>query len=439
MKWLFNIIYLTVLVLLIPWLVWRVTVQKKNRRGWSNKLWGKVPKFNDDNKRIWIHAVSVGEINLLSPLIDELKRQRPEYQVVVSTTTESGFDLAKRKFPELKVFFCPFDFSWAVERAFRRINPELFLLTELELWPNLISAAKKQGAAVVLFNGRIGKKSYKGYRQFRRLLRPIFDQIDLAMVQTESYRQRLIKLGLPIDKVYTTGNIKFDCTASYEDYRGPEFFELASCHEQQVIFLAGSTQLNEDKILIKAYKEAKVTIPNLRMIMAPRHPERCAKLVSVLKKNRLPHVLRSELKPGMIDTGNPPILIIDVIGELRAWWSIANIGYVGGSMGRRGGQNMIEPALLGVPACFGPNTRNFKNVVNLLIRNKAARVVHNVDDLVAFLRFGSDNTMEFKAMGIRAQEIANSQQGAAQRSVDIMESAIMDPRNKGNLPAKMAA
>ena len=255
MKYLLNAIYLFLLVVALPWLAWRVCVQKKNRRGWRQKLFGTIQPRQSNGSCIWIHAVSVGEVNLLSPLIAQLEKEYPGCEICISTTTETGFDLANKKFADRYVFFCPADFSWAISNVFNRLKPALLVLTELELWPNLISVAKNRSVPIALINGRISENSFNGYRRLGLLTRPMFMAIAVAAVQTEDYADRMFELGTPAANIHVTGNIKFD---NCDDAIHPDrdcLLELAGIDpDKEFVIVAGSTQEEEDIMAINVYR-----------------------------------------------------------------------------------------------------------------------------------------------------------------------------------------
>lgn len=437
MKYLLNAIYLLILIAAIPWVVWRICVQKKNRRGWMQKLFGLVPRRENAQPCIWIHAVSVGEVNLLTPLIKKLRNENPQHEICISTTTETGFDLANKKFASHQIFFCPSDFSWAVNNAIGRINPSLLVLTELELWPNLIATFKSRAVPVALINGRISEKSFRGYARFRFLTKPIFAALDVACVQTDQYADRLIQLGIPTDRVHVCGNIKFDGNENITDAAGldSDIPTAAGIEKDDFVIVAGSTQEEEDLMAIDVYRQLKASYDKLKLVLVPRHPERSHRIIAHLRQQNLPVFVRSK-NESLGDAKNDNVILVDVIGELKLWWNIASVAYVGGSMGSRGGQNMIEPAALGVPVCFGPNTVNFKDVVDMLLEKDAAKVVHNAKELSEFILFALGNPETTHKMGQRALEITATQKGATNRTVALIRPLLS---NHAKIPDKQAA
>ena len=208
--YLLNLVYLLLILFSLPWLLWQAVRKGKYREGYAAKFLGLVPRRTSTKTCLWLHAVSVGEVNLLAPLLKMIEQERPEWECVISTTTTTGMALAKKKYPRHTVFYCPLDFSWAVKAAMRRIRPDVLVLAELELWPNLIRAAKRHGAKVAVINGRLGEKSFRGYRRIRPLVAGLLRQIDLLAVQDETYAERFRALGARPETVHVTGSMKYD-------------------------------------------------------------------------------------------------------------------------------------------------------------------------------------------------------------------------------------
>jgi 3-deoxy-D-manno-octulosonic-acid transferase len=366
-------------------------------------------------------------------LLKQVSRERPDVECCISTTTVTGYDLAKQKYPKHSVFYCPLDFSWAVRRAMRRIRPSLLVLAELELWPNLIRAAKEYGAKVAIVNGRLSERSFRGYRRIRRLLRSTLDRIDCIAVQTADYAERFRALGAPSDRVMVTGSLKFDgATGDRQNSRTQKLRELAGITSDDIVFLAGSTQDPEERLAIEAYQSLRAKFPQLRLIIVPRHTHRFDEVAALLDRSGVNWERRTQMErlPLAADrpppaASGPPILLVDTIGELGAWWGTATIGFVGGSLfSSRGGQNMIEPAAYGVAACFGPNTQNFRDVVDLLLSNQAAVRVTTSAELTAFVRRCLEKPPYAAELGRNADVVVRAQQGAAHCTWELLRANV---------------
>jgi 3-deoxy-D-manno-octulosonic-acid transferase len=482
--YLLNIAYLLLILVGLPWLVVQAVRKGKYREGYPAKFFGLVPRLPPDKrkKRIWLHAVSVGEVNLLAPLLKLIEQQRPDWECVVSTTTVTGMALARKKYPHNTVFYCPLDFSWAVAAAMRRIRPDVLALAELELWPNLIRAAKRHGARVAVINGRLGEKSFRGYRRIRPLVARLMRQIDLAAAQDETYAERFRTLGARPETVHATGSIKYD--GAQTDRCNPtteRLAALAGITDDDIVLLAGSTQEPEETMAIEAFRELSTQWPRLRLIIVPRHADRFEAVARLLDASGLPWQRRTELggegrgargggledleiwkfgnlqpevnqticpnpQPQIQNPENPKsenfqiskfpnlqipprILLVDCIGELGAWWGTARIAYVGGSMGGRGGQNMIEPAAYGAAVSFGPNTWNFRDVVAAMLAHDAAVVVRDEAEFTAFVRRCLSEPEWAAALGRRAAEFVRSQLGATQRTLELLTALVNDGKD----------
>ncbi|HJT34745.1 MAG TPA: 3-deoxy-D-manno-octulosonic acid transferase [Pirellulales bacterium] len=424
MRYLLNFIYGLLIVAASPLLVYRAIAQKKYRQGWGQKLLGLAPRQTGEDPCVWFHAVSVGEVNLLAPLLNEIARRRPNWRCVVSTTTATGFALAKKKYPSLTVFYCPLDFSWAVQAAMLRICPTCLVLTELELWPNLIAAARRHGARVAVINGRLSEQSYRGYRRVRQLVKSALGQLDLIAAQNQEYADRFLALGAPASRVYVTGSLKFDgAQTDRANAATLRMRQLAGIADDDLVFLAGSTQSGEETAALAAYRALAEKHPRLRLILVPRHPERFDAVADELDRTGLPWQRRSRLGAEDADRG-ARVLLVDTIGELGAWWGASDVAFVGGSLSSRGGQNMIEPAAYGAAVCFGPNTRNFRDVVTMLLDHQAAVVVHDADELTAFVgRCLADHEFA-ELLGRHARLLVASQLGATRRTFELLDPLI---------------
>jgi 3-deoxy-D-manno-octulosonic-acid transferase len=359
----------------------------------------------------------MGEVNLLAPLIERLLREYPQYDVVLSTTTITGMAVARTKFPELLVFYWPLDFTWATRQAMRRIRPRMLVLTELEIWPNLISAARRAGASVAVINGRLSLKSFRGYRLLSRIMRPIFRKLNCVCVQTSTYAERFRLLGTRPEVLTITGSMKFDGIETSRDNPQTAYFRrVAGIAPQDVVFLAGSTQEPEEAMAVAVFQELAEEYPHLRLILVPRHPHRFEAVARLLDEAGIAWQRRSEVQYHGAQPG-VRVLLVDTVGELRSWWGLAHIAFVGGSFGRRGGQNMIEPAAYGAAICFGPNTHNFQDVVEMLLAADAAKIVHNQAQLGEFVRWCLDRPAEAAAMGERARQLVLRHRGATDRTL----------------------
>lgn len=454
-RWFFNFVYCVLLTVFSPLLFYRALKQKKYRHGFRQKYLGRIPRRRKvlhkagvrdapDVKLVWFHAVSVGEVNLLRPLLKRIREVRPQWVCVVSTTSQTGMNLAEKLFGnDYSVFYCPLDFSWAVSKSVQRLKPDLLVLAEQELWPNLIDTAHQNGVKTAIINGRFSESGYKKYLWVRPFVTPMLRQLNAVAVQSETYAGWFRHLGASADTIRITGSMKFDGVRS--DRNNPDtqrFRKLAGITDEDIVFLAGSTQAPEEQFALECYENLKTEFPQLRLILVPRHPERFDDVAKILNEKSVLWQRRSALNPpektldesvcvreGDCSHKNvqPRILLVDSVGELGAWWGTAHVAFVGGSMGSRGGQNMLEPAAYGAAVSFGPNTKNFRDITDLLLREEAAQVVNDQQEMQTFVRRCLEETAFAQHLGQRAQELVQRHTGATQRTLEMLETLWNEP------------
>lgn len=426
MPYVLNAIYLVLLVVWAPVLILRGIRTGKYRDGWAEKVLGKAPRRIGDRPCLWFHAVSVGEVKLLKPILDELARRRSGWDVVVSTTTKTGLVMARRLYPDLVTFYGPLDFSWAVRRAVARVRPTLLVLVELELWPNLIWAAKRAGARTAIINGRLSVRSHKGYHRLRGPLRPTLRRLDMVAAQTEEYADRFVSIGLPRPRVRVTGSVKYDGLQS--DRNNAKTIELRRAlklSSSDIIFVAGSTMEGEEAAALEAYRAARRVHPRLRLVLVPRHPERFDRVAAWLGQQGERVLRRTRPEASAGPGAQPPVILVDTMGELGAVWGLADLAFVGGSLvGRRGGQNMIEPAAYGAAVMFGPHTANFRDTVEQLLGRRAARQVADPAGLTAALIDDLTDPESAAARGAAGRAFVLAQCGASERTLAELDRLV---------------
>lgn len=422
-----NLVYLLVLILVSPLLFYRSMRHKKYRDGWGQKFLGLAPKLpvkSDGKKRIWFHAVSVGEVNLLKPIVAEMDASRPDWEFVVSATSKTGYELAQKLFgARTAVFYCPLDFSWAAKRALRRIQPDMLVLVELELWPNLIKFANKSGAKVAIVNGRVSDEAFQTYFRIRRFLASTFRKIDLIAAQDDVAANYFRRLSPVPERVFVSGSIKFDGVKTDRNNPATQALaKLAGIRETDVVYLCGSTQDPEEAGALETYRRLHRDYPALKLIVVPRHKERFEEVAKLFDASEFEWTRRSILTEPIDPTAEKSrVILVDALGELGAWWGLAKIAFVGGSWGNRGGQNMLEPAGYGAAVSFGPNTRNFRAIVEALLREDAAKVVADVDEARAFVKRCLDEPAYAQKIGAAARELTIRNSGATKRTLAELE------------------
>lgn len=422
---LLDLVYSLALLVLSPWLAWRSVATGRYRRGLGEKLLGRVGVTNPHNKPVaWFHAVSVGEVNLLGTLVPAFRKRHPDWLVVVSSTTDTGLAEARRRFPDLAVVAFPFDFSWAVTAALHAINPSLVVLTESELWPNFLSAAKRRGVPVVVVNARMSPRSFSRLRRFagaaRRLL---FRHVTRFAVQEQEYADRLRLLGVPDAKLVVTGSVKYDgASGECDTPKTRALVELLN-PGRSVVWLAGSTHAPEESIVLAAFARLRTRFPHLRLILVPRHPDRFEEVARLVEQSGLPFARRSRIGEPLPEM--PAVVLLDSVGELGAAWGLADVGFTGGSLdGHRGGQSMIEPAGYGVPCVFGPHVWNFRDAARRMVEVGGAVMVKDAAGLeVELAKLTTDADLR-QRVGSAARELVRRQQGATVRTLDVLDAVL---------------
>lgn len=426
MPYVLNLIYLALLAAWAPVLAYQAWRSGKYRDGWAEKVLGRAPLRIGARPCLWFHAVSVGEVMLLRPIVAELARRRPGWEVVVSTTTTTGLGVARRAFPELVTFYAPLDFSWATRQAVARVRPTILALVELELWPNLVWAAKRAGAGVAIINGRLSLRSHRGYRRLRGPLGPTLRRLDSVAAQTDEYAERFVDLGVPRPRVRVTGSVKYDGLEA--DRNNPRTLALRrelGLSAAELVFVAGSTMEGEEEAALEAFRIARARHPRLRLLIVPRHAERFDRVAVWLQQQGERLVRRN--RPGAVYGGGeaPPVILVDTLGELPAAWGLADVAFVGGSLvPGRGGQNMMEPAAYGAAVLFGPHTANFREAVEGLLGRGGARRVANAAELARALVEDLDDPEAAAARGAAGREFVLAQNGAADRTLAELDRLV---------------
>ena len=424
----FPSMYLLYSALLAGWLLvslpyWLIQMGRhgKYRAGLAGRL-GKLPRplmAPSSKPAIWVHAVSVGEVLAVSGLVTELSRFS-EHQVFVSTTTDTGQKLARKRFGEENVFYFPLDFAFAIRPYLQALRPQLIVIAETEFWPNFLRLAKEAGARIAVVNARISDRSFPGYRRLRRWLTRVLANVDLFVTQTDEDRRRLLEIGAAAQRVEVTGNLKFDISP-------PAPPPIVGClrnafHEAGAspVLVCGSTVDGEEPLLLRAFENVLASHPRALMILAPRHPERFVEVAALLSKLGVRFWKRSLWSGEPIAGG---VFLVDTIGELAVLYSLGTLAFVGGSLVPRGGHNIIEPAQYGVPIIVGTHTDNFRDIVGLFQSRNAVKVVGPAELPLAFMELISDEA-ERVALGRRAAETLRAQQGATQRTVAALEGIL---------------
>ena len=424
MFWFFyNVAFTVAYLLLLP----RFILRMWRRGGYRRDFLQRFALYREpvlsrlrEGGRVWVHAVSVGEVNVAVRLMEEMRRERPGTRFVLSTTTSTGHAIAESKLEDDDVLvYFPVDFPVVVRRALSMVRPEALILTECELWPNMIRTATGRGIPVILVNGRISDGSYRGYCKVRAIARRVTAELALALVQSPADRDRLLDLGAPAHRVHVVGSTKYDAATP-----GPEAVEKARAVLKSVgvevstpVLMGGSTWPGEETLLLQAYSRLREETSGLRLVLAPRHVERADEVEAEISAAGMACVRRSVL-PGQAPTPDvSSILLVDTTGELMAFYACATVVFVGKSLTSRGGQNPIEPALLGKPTVVGPYMENFPVVMEEFLEAKALVQVADAEQLEDALRSLLSERAVRDMYGERALSLVQRRSGVVHQTV----------------------
>jgi len=367
--------------------------------------------------------VSVGEVMAATPLARELAARRPDLPLLVSTVTDTGRGVAEGRLPARQFVFFPLDFGWAVRPALDRLRPRAVLLTETEIWPNFLRACSTRGIPVVLVNGRISQRSFPRYRRVRRFFGRVLQGIRLFCMQTPEDARRILDLGAPPERVHVVGNLKFDLAGvgpATGGTDGPAVRQMLGLPPSRPVLVAGSTHRGEEGPVLEAFKAVRRSVPDLTLLLAPRHPERLGEVEALLERERLPWVYRSRLPADVL----PAVILVDTMGELARLYAAGTVVFVGGSLVPIGGHNILEPASHARPVLFGPHMGNFADMARLFLEHQAGVQVREAGMLAEeILRLLREPNLAGR-MGESGRAIVGTHRGAGRRTVDLLEALL---------------
>ena len=412
---LYNLLSAIAIVLYSPWIFFKKGPE--DRTTFIKERYGLAEYEKTD---IWMHAVSVGEVLASLPFLKALKKEFPSKKIVLSTTTYTGQKIARDRFPEAdRIMYTPVDAMFCTRRVASLLKPEIFITVETELWPALFQTLNNLDSRIVILNGRISNASYQGYRKIIFFMKKLLSIVDYFYMQDDGGAERIINLGADRNKVGIMGNFKFDM----------EFDHSTSLNwlypANSDILLAASTHKGEEEIILDAYTIIKKTFAELKLVLAPRHPERFDEVAELIGKKGYSYIRRSEIIQEQVptDNGAPDIILLDSVGELPAVFADITITFVGGSLVPIGGHNIFEPAYWSKPIIFGPHMDNFPVAADFLDSNAAIEVKSskNISDTVIDLLNNNDKAVQ---MGKNAKKIVDKNTGAVKKAIELVRSYI---------------
>ncbi len=406
---------------LVPYYLLRGLRDGKSRRGIRERLGFYAPgrlACLEGRRVIWIHAVSVGETRAAIPLVKALRKAYPDDALVLSNVTETGRSIASGiKELDLYLFF-PFDLSFVVQRVLRKVAPSLVIIVETEIWPNFVRTAHARNVPVVLVNGRISDRSFPRYLKGRALLRPVLEKFSAFCMQTELDAERISAMGAPAKRIEVTGNLKFDLQsrlpAADEVVRLKARFRLSP---EETLWVAGSTHAGEEEIVIDNYRHLIEAGRAMILILVPRHPERCRAVGEMLAARGVPFALRSEVESREAELKAGEVLLVDTVGEMLNFYTMADLVFVGGSFADIGGHNILEASMLKKPVIFGPHMHNFKEISRLIRTCGGGTQVSQAEELLPAVSRLLDNDDARTAMGEAGYALLSRNAGATAKSL----------------------
>jgi len=405
---LYDLLFILFSFLYLPYLLLK--------RKWHKDFWTRFGFLDKDKlklaekERIWIHAVSVGEVVLIKNLLVKIRSSYPNCQIIISVVTKTGFDLAKSIVARDEVvIYAPLDLSFAVRRYCDVLTPKIYLNAETELWPNLLTELHKRLIPIVQINGRISDQAFKGYKTFKSFLFPVLSCISCFCMQSESDAKRIKELGAAEGKVFVVGNMKFDDVLDGKTGQIPQ----AMASRKGKTLVAGSTHPGEEQIILDVVLRIKPQFSDLSLILAPRHPDRAGEIIDLCTEKGFKAIKFSQIQE-TIDPGT--VIVVDTIGHLRALYSLADVVFLGKSLTAKGGHNIIEPACYGKPIIVGPFMQNFRDITKLFLEGDALiQVAHKAQLEQGIEKLLRDENLRRK-MGMNAQAVIKNNQGATDKT-----------------------
>ncbi len=418
-----RFVYTLVLYLLTPLILYRLAFRGLRARGYFSRWFERFGFFPDPGIRssIWVHAVSVGEVNAAAPLIDALRTQYPDHHFVITTVTPTGSDRVRQLWGE-EVFhvYLPYDLPGAVRRFLGRVRPHVAVIMETEIWPNLFRQCDRAGVPLLIANARLSRKSLDGYGPVRPLVRVAVRSTTFIAAQSQRDAQRFLELGARPERVRVVGNLKYDMhvpdflAAQARDWR-------SRWGAQRPVWIAASTHEGEELAVIETHSRLLRRFPDALLIVAPRHPERFKPMVQLCRSYGFLTACRSEDELATPDT---QCFVLDTLGELVPFCATADVAFVAGSLDPIGGHNVLEPAALGVPVLVGPNTFNFAEVTELLIEHAACERIDGVETLSAALQRLLSQPELRQRMGDAAIAVVEAERGAVTKTLEIVRRTL---------------
>ncbi len=426
---LYNLILFLAAVIGVPYYLLKMIFTGKYRKSLLFKLGGgQAPVLAKlkNAPRVWMHAVSVGEVTAAAPIVSSLKQKRPDVEIIFSTSTETGQEMARRLVRGAAAFiYFPLDIPCVVHKIIRLAKPNAFVMVETELWPNFLKFCGKSKINTLLVNGRISPRSFRHYQLTGFFWRRILSNLSAAGMIAQIDAERIARIGMDTGKIKIMGNAKYDSLAAMAS---PQLHEeialLFQVRKNERFFVAGSTHQGEEEIIIRVYEDLLVRYPDFKLVIVPRHVERAKEVLDLLHKHNLYDVITvAEMKNGK-RRQQERVIIVDVIGELFKVYALATVVYCGGSLVPKGGQNILEAAAWGKVIFYGPSMEDFSEEKSLLENAGAAATIGNAAELLQGIMDAVENQEELERRGAKGKAIVAANMGAAARYAELISRYI---------------
>jgi len=421
---LYDIALHALVVFLSPYFVFKMITAGKYRRGIAERFGFIGPAKAsglEDGPVVWVHAVSVGETRAVLPVVKLFKERNPGARVVFSTVTITGNEVAAAEGSGLvdALIYFPLDLSWVVRRVARLLNPSVFIVVEKEIWPNCFHAMERAGVPVLVVNGTISEKTFRRYKRFRPVFGPVLASISAFCARTEADRRRAVESGVRPERAATLGNLKFDLSApAIGRDRRAALARALGIGPGDLLVVAGSTHEGEEAMLIEAFRSVAGEVRGVKLVIAPRHPERFDEVEGLLKRSGLEYARRSA-------GGKAPVVLLDTVGELMAVYSFASVAFVGGSLVEGiGGHNLLEPAYYGHPVVYGDRLTTYALMAEMLEEAGGGVRVKDAGSLAETLKRLLTDEVERKRTGEAARSVVEANRGASLKTVEVIESFL---------------
>jgi 3-deoxy-D-manno-octulosonic-acid transferase len=427
MRFCYNLVFTFFFLISAPYYLWKMRRRGNWRAGFAERFGrydARLKTAITNRHVLWMHAVSVGEVNIATQLIRAIENRFPNLKIVISTTTSTGMGELKKKLPShIHKIYYPIDRKKYVSRALRVLNPEAIVLVEAEIWPNFLWSARSRKIPVFLVNARLSPKSFRGYKRFGFLFRPIFESLAGVGVQNEEDQRRLIQLGCKAEAVRVVGNLKFEGQSLGErpSVNIDALLKQLGVLPEDPVIIGGSTHSGEEAILARVFKKLRGEFPRLFLIIVPRHFERGKEAAADIQEQGVAVTCRTDISPEVkFERGAVSCLLVNTTGELRFFYHCATAIFIGKSLAGEGGQNPIEPGALGKPIIFGPNMQNFQSISEAFVRNKGALQVQNEGELESAFRDLLRDEKKRAELGRNALRVVQENKGSIDRTVDMI-------------------